>query len=101
MCDRSWHLPENSKLVLHPARLIKEGGCVYLSMDAMHLKDPLVLFGSEGPVLTLTLFLLSFRIMMLFHFSSTMTKYHFLVIFPGTKLPLCADMPLKPGNRSK
>ena len=34
-CNRTstWHLPRNPKLVWHPARLIKEGGCVDLSMD--------------------------------------------------------------------
>ena len=43
----------NLKLVWHPARLIIEGTCVNLSMETMHLKDPRVLFGSEGPDLTL------------------------------------------------
>ena len=38
-------------LVWHPTRIMKEGGCVDLSMDTMHLKDPLVLFGSEGSAL--------------------------------------------------
>ena len=53
----------NRMLVLwRPARLIKEGECVDLSIDTKHLKDPLVLFGSEGSALTLALFLLSFRI---------------------------------------
>ena len=28
LCSRSWHFPGNPKLVWHPARLIKEGGCV-------------------------------------------------------------------------
>ena len=46
VCSRSWHLPGNPKLVWHPAYLIKEGGCVDLSMDTLHLKYPLVLFGS-------------------------------------------------------
>ena len=41
VCNRSWHLPENPRLVWHPARIIKEGGCVHLSFDTMHLKDPL------------------------------------------------------------
>ena len=27
VCNRSWHLPGKLKLVWHPARLIKEGGC--------------------------------------------------------------------------
>ena len=54
----SWHLPGNPKLVCHPARLLKEWGCtVDLSMDTLHLKYPLVLFGSEGSALTLSLFL--------------------------------------------
>ena len=69
VCNRSWYLPGNPKLVWHPARLIKEGGCVDLSMDTMHLKDPLVLFGSEDSAFTLPLFLLSLRIIMLCHSS--------------------------------
>ena len=43
----------------HPACLIKEWGCVDLSMDTMHLKNPLVFFGFEGSALSLQLFLLS------------------------------------------
>ena len=65
VCNRSWYLPGNPKLVWNPARLIKEGGCMDLSMDTMHLKDPLVLFGCEGSALSLPLFLLSPRINML------------------------------------
>ena len=38
----------------HPPYLIKEGVCVDLYRDNLHLKYPLVLFGSEGPALTLT-----------------------------------------------
>ena len=75
--NRSWHLPWNPQLVWHPARLIKEGGCVDLFMDTMHLKDSLALFGFEGSALTLPLFLLSLRIIMFCHRSSTMTKVHF------------------------
>ena len=74
--------------------LWKEGGCVDLSMDSLHLKYPLVLFGSEGSGLTLPLFLLSPRIIMLCHWSSTMTKDHFLLTYHGTKWPLCVDVPL-------
>ena len=55
VCKRSWHLPVNPKLVRHRARLIKEGGCVDLSMDTLHLNFPLVLFVSEGSALTITL----------------------------------------------
>ena len=55
VCNRSCHLPGNTKLSLHPARLIKEGGCV-MSMDTMYLKGHLALFGSEGSALTLLLF---------------------------------------------
>ena len=62
VCNRSWHLTGSPKLPWHPARLIKEEGCVDLSVDTLHLKDPLVLFGSEGSVLTLPIFLLSLRI---------------------------------------
>ena len=43
VCNRIWHLP---------ARLIKEGGCVDLSMHTMILKDPSVLSGPEGSALT-------------------------------------------------
>ena len=74
VCIRSWHLPRNPKLVWHPARLIKEGTCVDQSLDTLHLTYPLVRFGSEGSTITLPLFLLSPRILMLFHCSSTMTK---------------------------
>ena len=85
VCNRSWHLPRNPKLVWHPARLIKTGGCMDLSMDTLHLKYLLVLFGSEGPALTLPLFLLSPIMIMLCHCSSTMTTDNFLLIFYGTK----------------
>ena len=74
----------------HHARLIKEWGCVDLSMNTLHLKYPLVLFGCEGSALTLPLFLLSPRIIMLCHCSSTMTKDHFLLMLYDTKWPLCA-----------
>ena len=84
----------NSQLVQHSNRLIKEGGFVDLSMNAMHLKDPLVLFGSEGS--GFTLFLLSLRIIMICHCSSAITKDHFLVIYHNTKWPLCADTHLNP-----
>ena len=94
VCNRSWHLSGNSKLVSHPARLIKEGGCKDLSMDTLYLRDPLVLFGSEGSTLTLRLFLLSPRIILLCHCSSTMTKDYLLLISYGTKWPLCVDVPL-------
>ena len=85
VCNRSWHLPGNPKLVWNSVRLIKGGGCVDLSMDTLHLKYPLVLFGSEGSALTLPLFLLSHRMIMLCHCSSTMTKDHFLLTSYGTK----------------
>ena len=96
LCNRSWHLPGNPKQVWHPARLIKEEGCVYLSVDTMHLKDPLALFGSEGSALTLPLFLLLPRKITLCRCSSTVTKDHLLVTCYGTKRPLalCADVPL-------
>ena len=38
-----------------PRSLYKRKGCVDLSMDTLHLNCPLVLFGSEGVVLTLSL----------------------------------------------
>ena len=92
VCNRRWHLPGNPELLWHPARLIKEGGCVDLSMGTMNLKDSLVLFGSA---LTRYLFLLSLRIIMLCHCSSTITKEKPLVRYHGTiKLPLCADVSL-------
>ena len=96
MCNRSWHLPVNPKLVLHPVPLTKERVCVDLSMDTMRLKDPLVLFGSEGSSLTRPLFLLSPRIIMLGHCSSTVTKDHFLVLCHDTKWPFCVNVPLNP-----
>ena len=63
----------------------KEGGCVDLPMHILLLKYALVLFESESSALTLSPFLLSPRINMLCHFSSTMTKDHFLVIRYGSK----------------
>ena len=78
----------------HPAGLIKEGGHVDLSVDTMHLKDPLVIFGFEGSDLSLTLSLLSPRIDMLCHCSSTMTEDHFLekrnvMALSGLCVPMC------------
>ena len=81
--NRSWHLPGDPKQV--GTLIKKEGGCVDLAMDTLHLKYPLVLFGSEGYALTLLLLLLSPRVIVLCHCSSTMTKDHFLMIFYGTK----------------
>ena len=66
----------------------------YVSTDTMHLKDHLVLFGTIGSALT-HIFLLSSRIMMLSHCSSTTKENHFLVISYDTKSS-CADAPLKP-----
>ena len=85
VCNRSWHLPGNPKLVWHPVRLIKEGGCVDLSMDTQHLKYSLVVLVYEGSALTLPLVLLSPRIIMVCHCSSTMTRDHFLLISYSTK----------------
>ena len=62
-----------------------------LSVDTVHSKDPLVLFGFEG--FALSLFLLLPRVIMLFH-SSKMTKDHIFEHFYATKWPLCADVPL-------
>ena len=53
-------------------------------MGTLHLKYHLVFFGYEGSALTLPLFLLSPRIFMLCHFSSTVTNDHFLMISYGT-----------------
>ena len=56
------------------------------SLPPSCLKYSLVdLFGSEGSALTLPLFLLSPRIIMLCHCSSTITKDHFLMMCYGTK----------------
>ena len=74
VCNRSWHPLGNPQLVWHPADLIDQGACVNLPMDTMDLKDPLVLFKSEGSALTLPLFLLSARIIMLCHCSSTTVR---------------------------
>ena len=62
VCNRNCHLLGNPKPKWHPARPIKERECVDLSMDTLHLKGLLVLFGSEGSALALPLFLLSPRI---------------------------------------
>ena len=74
MCNRV-----GSSRAWHHARLIKEGGCVDLSMDTLHLKYPFVLFRSEGSALIFHLFLSSPRIIMLCHCYSTMTKVIFLL----------------------
>ena len=87
VCNRTWHLLRNPKLMCHPDRFIKEEGCVDLSMDTLHLKYPLVLFGSEEFV-TLSLFLLSPKIIMLCDCSSTMTKDQILLISSD----LCVSM---------
>ena len=61
---RSLHLLGNPKMAWHLAHLIKEWGCVDLSMYTMHLNDSLVLFGFEGSALSLPLFI--FHILSLF-----------------------------------
>ena len=94
LCNSSWQLLRNPKLVWHPARLIKEGECVDLPMDTLHLKYPFAICGSEGSALTLPLFLRSPSIISIFHCYSTMTKDHFLVISYGSKLPLCVNVGL-------
>ena len=70
-------------------------GCIDLSVEIMHLKDPLILFGSEGSALTPPLFLLQSRIILLCHCSTSMTKFHFLVKCYGTKLLVCASFLLQ------
>ena len=72
----------NPKLVWHPARLVKEGGFLDLSMGTIHLRYSLVPFGSEGSALSL---LFPPRSIMQGHCPSKMTKDHFLVIFHGSK----------------
>ena len=94
VCNMGGHLPGNHELMWHPARLIKEGACVDLSMYTLHLKNPLVLFVSEDSTLNLPLFPLSPRMIMLRHCSSIMTKNHFLVISYGSKWYWCFDVPL-------
>ena len=42
VCSRDLHLPGNPKMVWHPYHFKKEGRCVDLSMDTIHIKDPLV-----------------------------------------------------------
>ena len=85
ICNRSWHLPGNPLPVWHPARLIKERGCVDLSVDTMYLKDPMVHFGFEGYTLFLSLFFLSPIISMLCHCTSTVRKDHFSENLYGLK----------------
>ena len=48
VCNRNSHFTGNRKLVWHTVRLIEERGYGDLSMDTMHQKDPLVLFGYEA-----------------------------------------------------
>ena len=76
---------------MHSARLIKERGCGDLSMVTLHLKYPLVLFGSESSALTLPRFLLSLTIIMLCLCSSAMTKDHFLLNVMAID-GFCADL---------
>ena len=92
---------------MHSAHLIKERGCGDLSMVTLHVKYPFVLFGSESSALTLPLFLLSLRIIMLRLCSrlisienrystncpSTMTKDHFWLNVMALN-GFCADVPL-------
>ena len=54
-----------------------------LSMDTRHLKDPEVLFGSEGSAYTLLHVLLAHIIIMLSHCPCFSAKDHFLVIVYG------------------
>ena len=37
VCNTNWHLLGHPKLLWHSDCLIKEGGCVDLSVDTMHL----------------------------------------------------------------
>ena len=63
-----------------------------LSLDNIHLQDPLVLLGSEGSALTISIFLLSSGISMVCHCYSTVRKDHFLVLsmsLNGLCVPLC------------
>ena len=71
-------------LVWHPARPVKEGGCVDL-----YLRYPLVLFGSEGSALTPPLFLSSPRIVLLCDCSLTMAKDHFCYTFWHKMTSVC------------
>ena len=94
VCNSSWHLPGNPKLVWHPVRLVKEGGCVDLSMGTRQLNYPLYWSSLDlKALLLLHLFLFLSRIIMLCHCSSTMTKNHFLILFFVTKWPVCVDVP--------
>ena len=93
---RSWHLPGNPKRVWHPAGLLKEGGGVHLFMDTMYLKIPKFTFDLKALLLLSFFLLLSPRIIMPCHCSSTTIKDYFLVIFLSTKWPLCGSVPLNP-----
>ena len=77
VCNGSWHLPGSPKLVWHPARLIKEGGCVDLSVDTMHLKDPLILFLDLKALLFLFVFFFFHILNNLCHCFSPITTDHF------------------------
>ena len=90
--NRSWHIPGNPRLVMHPARLIEEWGCVDLSMVTLHLKYPLVLFGYEGSALSLPLLLSPRRIMLCQFFNYD--KGPLFASICGAGWPLCVDVPL-------
>ena len=65
------------------------------SMDPLHLKDPLVLFWSEGSTLTIPLFPLLPRIVVFCHCSSTITKDRFLDIVHDIIWSLSANVLLQ------
>ena len=79
---------EPYKLVRQPACIIKEGGCVDLSMDTMHLKDPLVLFGHKGSALTLPLFS-SFTLLALSRFFNDDQPWKYLIALNGLCVSMC------------
>ena len=85
-----WYLPGNTKLVWQPAPMCGSVYGYHLSQGS----DALVLFWSVGSALTLPLFLLSRRMVMLCQCSLTITTDNLLVIVHDIKWPLHVDIHL-------
>ena len=92
MCNRSRDLPGNRKQECLPTHSITEGECTDLSVDTMHINNPSVLF--EFNCSAVSRFPLPYRIIVLCHYSLTLTKNHFLAKLNGAKRPLWADVPV-------
>ena len=87
--------PYHSPSIINSVIIIIIITIIVVIMNTLHLKYPLVLFGSEGCALILPLILLSPRIIiMIYHCSSTMTNDHFLIIVYATREPLFINVPL-------